>query len=130
GVGRMPVVLDEHALALGTAQEALEQARGIGIGRAAKDAARRDDQRRAFACMDELDRLSLLLEQQPDGVGAVDLHGALAEGKLLRRIAGRLYLHDLLLRELLEIGPAERLHHRERGGEDRAAVGGVALDEL
>jgi hypothetical protein len=35
------------------------------------------------------------------------LYGSLAERDLVRRIERRLYLHDILLGELLEIRPAE-----------------------
>src|SRR5438105_3778823 len=126
----MAIVRDEHALTLGAAEEALEQPCGIRMGRAAKHATRRDTQRRAFARMDELDRLPLLLRQQQTGIGAIPLPGALAQRELLWRIAGGLYLHDLLLHELLEIRPAKRVHHRERRGQYRAAVGGMTLDEL
>src|SRR5256885_9902329 len=126
----MPMVRDEHALTLGAAQETLEQPCSIRMRRAAENAAWRNDQRRALARMDELDRLTLFLEQHQNGVGAVHLNEAFAERKLLRRIAGRLHLHDLLLRQFLEIGPAERVHHRKRRGEDRAAIRRVTFDEL
>src|SRR6202030_1352174 len=78
-VERMPSGLDEDLLALRAEQEVLEQAGRVGIGRAVENRARRDDQRRTFARMDDLHRLALLLEHDQDRVGAVHLHGALAE---------------------------------------------------
>jgi hypothetical protein len=125
----MTVAFGKHPLALDAAEEVLEQACRIGIWRAAKDTARYRDQRRAFARVNNFDRLTLLLELQQDGIGAVDLHGALAEPKLLRRVAGRLNLHDPLAGELLEIRPAEFLRDCERRSQDRAAIGGMGLDE-
>ena len=100
----------------------------LGLGALRKTPTGVRDQRRAFGRMDDLDRLTLFLELQQDRVGAVDLHGALAERELLRRVARRLSLHDPLPRERLQIGPAELLRHRERRGENRAAIGGMALN--
>ena len=80
--------------------------------------------------VDHFDRLALVLEQHQIVVVAVGHDGALAEQDLLRRIGRRLHLHDLLLRELLEIRPAEIARQHEGRGHDGAAVAGMALDDL
>ncbi len=80
--------------------------------------------------MHGLDRLAALLEKLEIVVVAVHHDGALADLDLLRRVGGRLQLHDLLLGELFEERPAQLAHQQERGGEDRAAVARMALGEL
>src|SRR5271166_4547485 len=97
--------------------------------RALEDAAGGGDQRRPLGRVDRFHRRTLILQQQQVGLGAVGLQGALAERESLRRLERRLYLRDVLLGELLEIGPAEIARYLERCGENRAAVVGASLDD-
>ena len=80
--------------------------------------------------IDHLDRFALVLRQHQIVVIAVGHDRALAEQDLLRRIGRRLHLHHLLLRELFEELPAEIARQDEGGGQDRAAVAGMRLDDL
>ena len=86
------------------------------MGCAPENAARCGDYRRALGRIDGLHRRALLLEQQEVGNDAVGLYSTLPESELLRRFKRRLYLHDILMRELLEIRPAEFAHCLERRG--------------
>ena len=109
---------------------ALEQPRRVRIRRRLEDAVRPDDQRRAFAGIDRLDRLARFLLLEDQIFDAVGLHRALAERELLRRHRGGLHLQHVLLGELLEITPAEiacRLEGRRQNG---AAVARMRLDDL
>jgi hypothetical protein len=80
--------------------------------------------------VNDLNRLTLILEQHQAVVVTIGHDRALADRHLFRRISGRLDLHDFLLRERFEIWPAEFAHQEERRGQDRAAVARVALYEL
>ena len=80
--------------------------------------------------MNDLDRLTLILEQHQAVIVTIGHDRALAHRHLFRRISGRLDLHDLLLREFFEIWPAEFAHQEERRSQDRAAIARVALYEL
>jgi glutamine synthetase len=99
--------VDQHLLGFGAEEEALEQFCRVRIGRPLEDSAGNDDQWRSFGGVDHFHRLTLVLEQDQIVVVAVSHDGALAEQNLLRRIGSRLHLHDLLLRELFQIRPAE-----------------------
>ena len=122
--------VDHKLLTLGGEAEALEQPRGVRIGRVLEDAVRPDRHRRALGRIDDLDRLALFFQDQRVVFVAVDHHGALAERELLRRIGRGLHLHDLLLGELLEVVPAEIARHLEGRAHDVAAVARMRLDHL
>jgi hypothetical protein len=117
-------------LRLGRKAEALEQPRGVGIGRVLEDRIGTDDERRALGRVDDLDRIALLLLDEHVVLVAVRHHGAFAERQLLGRIGRRLHLHYLLLGEFLEILPTEVARHLERRGHDGAAVARMRLDDL
>ena len=102
----------------------------FGMRCAGEDAGRARDGRRALGRIDRLDRLAGFLQQHDAVFVAVGHHGALAERQLLRRIGRGLHLHHALLRQLLEIFPAQFAHHLEGRGHDGAAIGGMALDHL
>src|SRR5262245_20163366 len=74
-------------LCLDAEQEALEQACRVGTGRGFKDCARSDDERRALASIDNFHRRTTFSQQQELGAGTVGLHGTLAAGEPIRRIA-------------------------------------------
>ena len=122
--------VDDELLALRGEAIALEQPRGVRVRRVLENAVRADDQRRAFAGVDRLDRLAGFLDLEQVVFVAVGLHRALAERELLRRVGRRLHLHHLLLRELFEIRPAEIARHLEGRGHDGAAVARMRLDDL
>src|SRR6266545_959764 len=131
GVGRVLArEIDENLLSLEPVQPVVEQASGVRIGRALEQRARARRQWRAFARIDDLDRLPLLLGLNDEVTRAVDHHGALAERDLLGRVGRRLHLHDALLGELLEVFPAELARGLERRVHDGAAIGGMGLDHL
>ena len=88
------------------------------------------DQRRAFGRIDGSTGWPASLSWIQIVLVAVGHDRALAERELLRRIGRRLHLHDLLLRELLEIVPAEVARDLEGRGHDGAAVARMRLDDL
>src|ERR671931_1197031 len=58
--------IDRELLRLGREAEALEQPRGVRIGRILEQRVGPDDERRAFARIDDLDRASLILLDEHD----------------------------------------------------------------
>ena len=126
----LPGDVDEGLLALGRRHPALQQAGGVRIDSAGEDAVRAGDRRRAFRCIDDLDRRALLLVLHDVVVAAIDHYRPLTERDLLRRIDRRLDLQDLLFRELLEVAPAKHLHHLVGRRHDGARVARMPLDQL
>src|SRR3984893_5895029 len=122
--------IDESLLRLDAEQKALEQPCRVGTGRGLKDGARSDDERRALARINDLHRRTPFPQQQKLGAGTVGLHGTLAACEPVRRIARRLQLHDLLLGEPLEIGPAQIARKRKCCGKDGAAIVRISLDDF
>ena len=125
-----PADVDDELLAFGAEAPVLEQPGRVRIGRVLEDAVGPHHQRRALGGIDRLDRPALLLELKQIVFIAVGLHRPLAERELLRRIGRRLHLHHVLLRELLEILPAEIAGELLGRRHDRAAVARVRLDHL
>ena len=121
---------DHLLLRLDREHPALEQARGVRIGGIGEDSIRADDQGAAFGRIDDLDRLARFFQQEQIIFVAVGHDGALAEREFFRRLGRRLHLQHVLLRELLEIGPAEIARHLIRRGENRSAIARVPLHDL
>src|SRR5579885_3755917 len=126
----LPRPVDDELLALARLHPVVEQPRGIRVGRGLEDRARRRRQRRTLLRVDDLDRLAGFLVANDEIARAVDHDGALAERDLLRRVGGRLHLKNVLLRELLEIAPAEIARDLEGRVHDGAAVGRMRLHQL
>src|SRR5262249_33933455 len=124
------VGVDETLLCLDAEQEALEQACRVGTGRGFKDGTRSDDERRALAGIDDFHRRTTFSQQQELGLDTVGLHGTLAAGEPVRRIARWLHLHDLLRGEPLEIRPAQIPRERKCRGEDGAAIVRISFDDF
>ncbi len=110
-------------------QEALEQTRRVRMRRFRHHCARRGDERRSLRGIDDLHRLSRLLQREEIVFVAVGHDRALADGEFLRRLGRGLHLHDLLLAKLLQIVPTEITRNLERRGKNRAAVTGMSLDD-
>src|SRR5437667_4937012 len=79
--------VDQQLLRLERMQPVLEQARGVRIGRRIEYRARAGDQRRTFAGINNLDRLTRLLELDQVVIVAVRHDRALAEREFLRWVS-------------------------------------------
>src|SRR5207253_1512297 len=102
----------------------------IRTGRVPENRTRRNHERRAFAWIRRRNGRMLFPEQQQVRLRAVGGNGGGACRQLLWRLRRRLDLADLLLCELLEIGPSEIARDLKGRGKDRAAIVRTALDDL
>src|SRR5713101_7822118 len=128
--GAHPADIAHELLRLAREEIADEEACRVRVRRPVGERDAAGDQRRALAGIDDLDGIAALLQVDKDIFEAVGLDGTLAHCQLLGRFGSRLHLHDMLLSELLEIGPAEIPAGLERGGDDAAAVARMRLDDL
>src|SRR5262245_5239202 len=128
--GTQATPVDHQLLAVDGEHEALQQPGGIGVGRILHQAGWADDQWGALAWIDDLDGLALFLELDQVVLVAIRHDGAFAESQFLRRVGRGLHLHDLLLAQLLEVGPADVARYLVGRGHDGAAVTGMRLHDL
>src|SRR5216683_1073002 len=123
--GAHPADIAHELLRLAREEIADEEACRVRVRRPVGERGAAGDQRRALAGIDDLDGIAALLQVDKDIFEAVGLDGTLAHCQLLGRFGSRLHLHDMLLSELLEIGPAEIPAGLERGGDDAATSAGT-----